>query len=132
VTPILPRFSATLLEAKAERILTRYQLGLREVFHGPEKVRELIASRSLPPGFADPLFGCLCECGAVDGGASRIDRQTRFNPYRYASTNGCRIRCLQQSIGHTAGNKLTPACAAMSTFISEIEWLRCNPHGFSR
>jgi bacillithiol biosynthesis cysteine-adding enzyme BshC len=49
VTPILPRFSATLLEAKAERILTRYQLSLPEVFHGPEKVREVIAARSLPP-----------------------------------------------------------------------------------
>ena len=48
VTPILPRFSATLLEAKAERILTRYQLGLPEVFLGPEKVREAIAARSLP------------------------------------------------------------------------------------
>jgi len=49
VTPILPRFSATLLEAKAERILTRYQLGLPEVFQGPEKVREAIAARALPP-----------------------------------------------------------------------------------
>jgi bacillithiol synthase len=48
VTPILPRFSATLLEAKPERILTRYQLGLPELFHGPEKVREAIAARSLP------------------------------------------------------------------------------------
>jgi bacillithiol biosynthesis cysteine-adding enzyme BshC len=48
VTPILPRFSATLLEAKPERILTRYQLGLPEVFLGPEKVREAIAARSLP------------------------------------------------------------------------------------
>jgi len=49
VTPILPRFSATLLEAKPERILTRYQLGLPDVFLGPEKVREAIAARSLPP-----------------------------------------------------------------------------------
>jgi bacillithiol biosynthesis cysteine-adding enzyme BshC len=48
VTPILPRFSATLLEAKAERILTRYQLGLPEVLQGTEKVREAIAARSLP------------------------------------------------------------------------------------
>ncbi len=50
VTPILPRFSATLIEAKPERILTRYQLGLSDVFLGPEKVREAIAARSLPPG----------------------------------------------------------------------------------
>ena len=48
VTPILPRFSATLLEAKPARILTRYQLGLPDVFHGPEKVREAIAAHSLP------------------------------------------------------------------------------------
>jgi len=48
VTPILPRFSATLVEAKPERILTRYQLGLPDLFLGPEKVREAIASRSLP------------------------------------------------------------------------------------
>jgi bacillithiol biosynthesis cysteine-adding enzyme BshC len=48
VTPILPRFSATLVEAKPQRILTRYQLGLPDLFLGPEKVREAIASRSLP------------------------------------------------------------------------------------
>jgi bacillithiol synthase len=49
VTPILPRFSATLLETKSERILARYQMGLPEVFLGPEKTREAIAARSLPP-----------------------------------------------------------------------------------
>ncbi|MGB8013984.1 MAG: bacillithiol biosynthesis cysteine-adding enzyme BshC [Terriglobales bacterium] len=49
VTPILPRFSATLLEPKAERILERYQLGLPDVLLGPEKVREAIAARALAP-----------------------------------------------------------------------------------
>ncbi len=48
VTPVLPRFSATLLEPKPERILNRYQLSLPDVFQGPEKVRELIAVQSLP------------------------------------------------------------------------------------
>jgi bacillithiol synthase len=48
VTPILPRFSATLLEPKAERILARYGLSLLDVLLGPEKVREAIAARSLP------------------------------------------------------------------------------------
>ena len=48
VTPVLPRFSATLLEPKQERILKRYKLGLPDVFQGPEKVRELIAAQSLP------------------------------------------------------------------------------------
>jgi len=49
VTPVLPRFSATLLEPKTDRILNRYKLTLPDVFHGPEKVRELIAAQSLPP-----------------------------------------------------------------------------------
>src|ERR1700723_809662 len=48
VTPVLPRFSATLLEPKPERILSRYQLSLRDVLQGPDKVREAIAARSLP------------------------------------------------------------------------------------
>jgi bacillithiol biosynthesis cysteine-adding enzyme BshC len=50
VTPVLPRFSATLVEPKAERILTRYGLQLQDLLHGPDKVREAIAARSLPPG----------------------------------------------------------------------------------
>jgi bacillithiol synthase len=49
VTPVLPRFSATLVEAKCERILSRYKLTLPELFQGAEKVREFIAARSLPP-----------------------------------------------------------------------------------
>ena len=53
VTPILPRFSATLVESKPERILARYQLGLPDLFRGPEKVRETIAARSLPADLQD-------------------------------------------------------------------------------
>jgi len=52
-TPVVPRFSATLIEPKAERILTRYEMRLPDLFRGPEKVRELIACRSLPPGLQD-------------------------------------------------------------------------------
>lgn len=48
VTPILPRFSATLLDPKAERVLNRYQMNLPALFHGPDKVREMIAAKSLP------------------------------------------------------------------------------------
>lgn len=49
ITPVLPRFSATLLEPKAERVLNRYHLVLPDLFQGPEKVREMIAVKSLPP-----------------------------------------------------------------------------------
>jgi bacillithiol biosynthesis cysteine-adding enzyme BshC len=48
VTPVLPRFSATVVEPKAQRILERYRLTLADLFHGPEKLREIIATRTLP------------------------------------------------------------------------------------
>lgn len=49
VTPVLPRFSATLVEPKPQRLLDRYGLGLSDLFHGPEKLREVIGQRMLPP-----------------------------------------------------------------------------------
>ena len=48
VTPVLPRFSATVVEPKAQRLLERYRLTLPDLFHGPEKLREIIATRTLP------------------------------------------------------------------------------------
>jgi bacillithiol synthase len=48
VTPIVPRFSATLIEAKPQALLERYRLGFGELLKGPEKVRETLAARSLP------------------------------------------------------------------------------------
>jgi len=49
VTPVLPRFSATLVEPKAERVLTRYGFSLPDLFEGRESVGEKIATKSLPP-----------------------------------------------------------------------------------
>jgi bacillithiol biosynthesis cysteine-adding enzyme BshC len=48
VTPIIPRFSATIVEPKLKGLLERYGLRLPDLFHGPEAVRELMASRALP------------------------------------------------------------------------------------
>lgn len=48
VTPILPRIFATLLEPRQAKLLDRYQLELPDLFAGPEKFRELVASRALP------------------------------------------------------------------------------------
>jgi bacillithiol biosynthesis cysteine-adding enzyme BshC len=77
VTPILPRFSATLLEPKPERLLARYQLGLQEVFQGPEKVREAIAARSLPSDlqarFAEAYAGAERTMAAVREPIGRLD-----------------------------------------------------------
>jgi bacillithiol synthase len=48
VTPIVPRIFATLIEPRIAKLLDRYQLSLPDLFGGPEKARELVASRTLP------------------------------------------------------------------------------------
>jgi bacillithiol biosynthesis cysteine-adding enzyme BshC len=77
VTPILPRFSATLLEAKAERVLTRYGLTLAEIFRAPEEVREMIAGRSLPRDlqekFSEAYLGVEKYMTAVRESIGKLD-----------------------------------------------------------
>ncbi len=48
VTPVLPRFFATLVEPRQAKLLERYGLKLADTFAGPEKLREIIAQRGLP------------------------------------------------------------------------------------
>lgn len=77
ITPILPRFSATLVEPAAERILTRYQLKLPDLLHGPDSVREMIASRSLPPDlqgrFSDAYKGVEQSMTALRDSLGHLD-----------------------------------------------------------
>ena len=47
-TPFVPRFSATIVEAKPQGLLERYELHLPDVFQGPEKLREQLAAATLP------------------------------------------------------------------------------------
>ena len=49
VTPVLPRFSATLVEPKAHELMERYRVGIKDLFHGLEEVQQLLATRVLPP-----------------------------------------------------------------------------------
>jgi len=48
VTPLVPRFSATLVEPKIQRLLERYGLTVRDAFGGPEALRQQLAEHSLP------------------------------------------------------------------------------------
>src|SRR5207237_10143452 len=48
VTPVVPRFSATLIEPKSNALLERYQMTLTSLFQGPEKIRETLAAQALP------------------------------------------------------------------------------------
>jgi bacillithiol synthase len=77
VTPILPRFSATLLEAKPARILTRYKLSLADVLRGPVEVRETIAARTLPADlqarFAEAYAGVEKSMALVRESIAKLD-----------------------------------------------------------
>lgn len=48
VTPIVPRFSATMVEPKMQRLLDRHELTVTDTFEGPEALRRKIAARNLP------------------------------------------------------------------------------------
>ena len=48
VTPIVPRFSATMIESKMQRLLEKHGLAITDVFEGPEGLQKEIAARQLP------------------------------------------------------------------------------------
>jgi bacillithiol synthase len=48
VTPVVPRFSATLVEPKIQRLIERHGIAVPDVFNGPEALRQKIAARNLP------------------------------------------------------------------------------------
>src|SRR5208337_1032239 len=48
ITPIFARMSATLIEPRIERLLTKYEVELPELFHGECELRDCLAARSLP------------------------------------------------------------------------------------
>ncbi len=48
VTPIVPRFSATLVEPKVQRWLRQYDIGVVDAFQGVDALRKTLAARTLP------------------------------------------------------------------------------------
>jgi bacillithiol synthase len=48
VTPILPRFSATIVEPKPQKLLDKYGVRITDLFAGPEHLRETLARHVLP------------------------------------------------------------------------------------
>jgi uncharacterized protein YllA (UPF0747 family) len=77
VTPIVPRFSATLVDAKAQRLLEKYGLSVVDIFHGPESLKQELASRTLPDDLQSAfdkanaaLEGCV---ESIRGSLARLD-----------------------------------------------------------
>jgi bacillithiol biosynthesis cysteine-adding enzyme BshC len=77
VTPIVPRFSATIVEPKPKAFLERYGLRLPDLFQGPENLREQMASRTLPEelqsAFDQAEASLEKSLAAIREGLARLD-----------------------------------------------------------
>jgi bacillithiol synthase len=77
-TPILPRFSATIVEAKAQALLERYGLDLPDVFQGPEGLRESLAKHTLPAdlqsAFDHAEASLKQSLGSIQTSLERLDK----------------------------------------------------------
>ena len=78
ITPIVPRFSATLVEAKPKALLERYELSFLDLLHGPEPLREKIGARLLDPALQQSFdqAGAAVErtMTAVRDALARLDK----------------------------------------------------------
>jgi len=78
ITPVVPRFSATLIEPKVQRLLEKYELTVPDVFRGPEALKQQLAARSLP----EDLQAAFDHAGktlhndmaAIQGKLAKLDR----------------------------------------------------------
>ena len=48
VTPIVPRFSATIVEPKMQRLMDKHGISVTDVFGDPKELKEQISAKSLP------------------------------------------------------------------------------------
>jgi uncharacterized protein YllA (UPF0747 family) len=48
----VPRAGFTILDSRTEKLMTRYGLELRDLFHGEDTMRERMAARLVPPALA--------------------------------------------------------------------------------
>jgi len=54
-TPVMPRLSATIVSPAMSDLLARYRISFADLFHGTERVCELLASHALAPGLREAL-----------------------------------------------------------------------------
>lgn len=78
VTPVLPRFSATLIEPKPQALLERYKLSFSDLFAGPEALRERMGAQlldqSLQASFDSIASAVQRSMSAVRDSLGRLDK----------------------------------------------------------
>lgn len=78
VTPIVPRFSATIVEPKTQRLLEKHGISVTDVFAGPEALRRQLAARALPQdlqaAFEATNQSLTTNLGAIRDKIEKLDR----------------------------------------------------------
>lgn len=77
-TPVLSRFSATLIEPKVKALLDKYTLAIPEILEGPDVLRETIGTRRLPPNLQNSFEKATAavegSMKAVRGSLTELDK----------------------------------------------------------
>jgi bacillithiol biosynthesis cysteine-adding enzyme BshC len=77
VTPVLPRFSATVIAPHQAKLLEKYSLKLSDLFHGEEKLRVLMSQNVLPSSmqsdFADAAEAVTRAMEKIRGDLQKLD-----------------------------------------------------------
>jgi bacillithiol synthase len=78
VTPVIPRFSATLVEPKMQRLLEKHGASVPDVFAGPETLQQQLAAHSLPKDLQSAFENSKqlldTQFAAVSEKLARLDR----------------------------------------------------------
>jgi bacillithiol biosynthesis cysteine-adding enzyme BshC len=78
VTPLVPRFSATLVEPKVQRLLERHHVSVRDVMKGPDALRQQLGENNLPQdlqaAFEAAKQSIESNLAAIQGKLAKLDR----------------------------------------------------------
>lgn len=109
VTPVLPRFSATVVDTRAQRLMTKYRVTLTDLFHGPEVFRELLALRTMPgeldARFVDAEEAVIGAMAGISASLQRMDPTLVEAAGRAASKMLYQLRRLRKRAGNAQLHK---------------------------
>lgn len=109
VTPILPRASVTILDAKAERLLKKYALNVTDTFVSVEELKRRITAVSLPPGVSSEFEKARNETqaklGVLAAELKKLDPTLEDATKRAASKMMYQISRLRTRAGNAEARK---------------------------
>lgn len=81
----MPRAGFTLLDERTDKLMERYGLALRDLFHGPEPVRDRVAAKLVPPSVKQTAAEVRAT---VEGATARLRAElARFDPTLLAAAD---------------------------------------------